>query len=95
MSEWTDRRNGMMSDVLNGIKMIKMFSWEEPFAQSVEECRRYVSLSFKNSSSLSLDEFHAVEYNCFHNDNLAQQNQIGSCFENLRTVSFVPFTRTV
>ena len=44
MCGWTDKRNSIMTDVLTGVKMIKMFCWEDPFSQMVEESRKSVSM---------------------------------------------------
>jgi hypothetical protein len=35
-----DRRIGLLSEVLNGIKIIKMYCWETPFKQIIENIRK-------------------------------------------------------
>ena len=40
VASFTDRRNRVMTDVLAGVKLMKIFCWEEPFASLVEESRR-------------------------------------------------------
>jgi ATP-binding cassette subfamily C (CFTR/MRP) protein 4 len=37
-----DKRLGAMSEVLNGVRVIKMYAWEAAFAQMVGQLRRYV-----------------------------------------------------
>lgn len=36
----TDRRVRFMNEVITGIKVIKMYTWEKPFAKIVKEFRR-------------------------------------------------------
>ena len=37
----TDERIRTMNEVLSGMRVIKMYTWEKPFAKLVELCRRY------------------------------------------------------
>ena len=37
----TDERIRTMNEVLSGMRAIKMYTWEKPFAKLVELCRRY------------------------------------------------------
>lgn len=41
MAKITDRRLGIMGSVVCGIKAIKMYAWEWPFRDMVQEVRRY------------------------------------------------------
>uniref|UniRef100_A0A915JSI6 ABC transmembrane type-1 domain-containing protein n=1 Tax=Romanomermis culicivorax TaxID=13658 RepID=A0A915JSI6_ROMCU len=36
---YTDKRISLMSDLLNGIRVIKMYAWEKPFADFVDKVR--------------------------------------------------------
>lgn len=36
----TDRRVGLMSEILNSIRLIKMYAWEEPFAKKIAGIRK-------------------------------------------------------
>ena len=38
----TDKRVKIMGEVIKGMRAIKMYSWEEPFAAIVKGIRRYV-----------------------------------------------------
>jgi ATP-binding cassette subfamily C (CFTR/MRP) protein 4 len=42
VAERTDYRIRLLSDMLNGIRAIKMFAWEKHFARLVNAARRYV-----------------------------------------------------
>lgn len=41
----TDDRIRTMNEVISGIRVIKMYGWEKPFATLVNEVRRYVRFS--------------------------------------------------
>ena len=36
----TDRRIRLMNEIVNGIKVIKMYCWEKPFSLLVQEARK-------------------------------------------------------
>ena len=36
----TDRRIRLMNEIVNGIKVIKMYCWEKPFSLLVDEARK-------------------------------------------------------
>ena len=36
----TDRRIRLMNEIINGMKVIKMYTWEKPFARLVHEARK-------------------------------------------------------
>jgi ATP-binding cassette subfamily C (CFTR/MRP) protein 4 len=38
----TDSRIRILSNIINGINAIKMFTWEEPFAALVDVARKFV-----------------------------------------------------
>ena len=38
----TDERISLMNEIINGIKVIKMYAWESSFAKLIEKTRRYV-----------------------------------------------------
>lgn len=40
VAERTDKRVGIMNEIIQGIQVIKMYSWEIPFASIVAEARR-------------------------------------------------------
>ena len=39
-SKVTDERIKLTSEILNGIKIVKMFCWEEPFKNLIEKLRK-------------------------------------------------------
>ena len=36
----TDQRIRTMNEILSGMRIIKMYTWENPFAKLIERCRR-------------------------------------------------------
>jgi ATP-binding cassette subfamily C (CFTR/MRP) protein 4 len=36
----TDYRIRLLSDIINGIRVIKMFAWEKPFSKLISNARR-------------------------------------------------------
>jgi ATP-binding cassette subfamily C (CFTR/MRP) protein 4 len=40
----TDDRIRLMSDITSGIQTVKMYTWEESFANLVKQARRYTSI---------------------------------------------------
>lgn len=38
----TDERVKVMSELVNGVQVIKMYAWERPFEKLVEKLRKYV-----------------------------------------------------
>ena len=37
----TDERIRIMNEIIAGMRVIKMYTWEKPFAKLIELCRRY------------------------------------------------------
>ena len=40
IAKYTDKRVGLMSEIIAGIQVIKMHCWEKPFAERVASIRR-------------------------------------------------------
>ena len=38
----TDERIRTMNEIISGMRVIKMYTWEKPFAKLIELCRRFV-----------------------------------------------------
>lgn len=39
-AERTDERIKQMNEILTAIRVIKMYTWEKPFAKLIDTCRR-------------------------------------------------------
>ena len=39
-SKFTDERLNQIAEILNGIRVIKMFAWEDTFAEKVRKIRK-------------------------------------------------------
>ena len=42
----TDERVKLTSEVLKGMRAIKMYTWEEPFCKIIQESRRFVAFPY-------------------------------------------------
>ena len=49
-----DERSKMMTEILNGIKVLKMYAWEPFFEQKVEEIRDRELLCIKDRATLDV-----------------------------------------
>lgn len=38
----TDERIRTMNEIVSGMRVIKMYTWEKPFAKLIELCRKYI-----------------------------------------------------
>ena len=47
----TDHRIGLMNEIINGIKVIKLNTWEKPFANLVHQSRGEEIREIRNSSN--------------------------------------------
>ena len=53
----TDKRITLMREIINGIKVIKMYTWEKPFASLIAIARREEIKIIKKSSILKMLNF--------------------------------------
>ncbi|XP_054712440.1 multidrug resistance-associated protein 1-like [Uloborus diversus] len=51
--EWKDSRLRQMSEILNGIKVLKLFAWEQPFMERVGDVRQSEAVSIKKLAFLN------------------------------------------
>lgn len=42
-AQLTDSRLRLMNEIISGMRVIKMYSWEKPFADLVAKARKYIS----------------------------------------------------
>jgi len=67
----TDDRMRLMSEIVSGIQVIKMYAWEKPFAKLVEVARRYVIWNFVCVSYLTaLLIVKAIQHPVIGNENV-------------------------
>lgn len=43
VAERTDKRVRIMSEIVNAVRIIKMYAWEMPFAKLIGDAREYVT----------------------------------------------------
>ena len=46
-----------MNEIIDGIKVIKMYAWEHAFAKSIGDARRYLSRCYSKLKWLLLKEY--------------------------------------
>jgi hypothetical protein len=39
----TDKRVSLLTEILNSLKIIKMYCWEKPFSERVTKLRKYIA----------------------------------------------------
>ena len=52
MAEWTDKRVKVMNEIITGMRLIKMYGWEVPFAQTVKQLRLAESVQLMKTTNL-------------------------------------------
>ena len=48
----TDERIRNMNEIISAMRVIKMYTWEKPFANLIAHCRRYLKHFLKQKSRL-------------------------------------------
>ena len=62
-AEKTDERVGLMNEILNAIRVIKMYAWEKPFAKMVDDARESATFSSKIFyGMLKMDARHQIHH---------------------------------
>lgn len=46
IASWADERILLMGEIINGIRVIKMYTWEGPFENLVSMLRKYLKFYF-------------------------------------------------
>ena len=57
-----DRRNKMMDEILNGMKIIKLYAWESSFLRKVNDIRDQEIYALKVRNGITTLEFQAFLY---------------------------------
>ena len=86
----TDRRIRLMNEILNGIKVIKMYCWEKSFAKLVEDTRKSDSL-YLLFSPRSLIKFYREEINVIKKTCNFRAFKISFFFTASRLIQLVTF----
>ncbi|XP_053212746.1 ATP-binding cassette sub-family C member 4-like [Panonychus citri] len=56
-AKWTDQRIRIMSEIISGMKVIKLYAWEKPFADMIAKIRRSEIMQIRKSCSLRAINF--------------------------------------
>ena len=81
-----DRRNKMMDEILNGMKIIKLYAWESSFLRKVNDIRDQEIYALKvRNYYYSILEFQAFLYSLFWQDSFANQwdVKLGPIYEKI------------
>ena len=81
-----DRRNKMMDEILNGMKIIKLYAWESSFLRKVNDIRDQEIYALKvRNYYYSILEFQAFLYSLFWQGSFANQwdVKLGPIYEKI------------
>ena len=80
-----DRRNKMMDEILNGMKIIKLYAWESSFLRKVNDIRDQEIYALKVRNYYSTLEFQAFLYCSFFLGWVHLQiNEMSNCEQFMR-----------
>ena len=51
-AQWTDKRVKIMNEIIGGVRLLKMYAWEEPFTKAIETIRRAEEKVLRTTSHL-------------------------------------------
>ncbi len=102
-AQFTDSRLRLMNEIISGMRVIKMYTWERPFASLVAEARKWWKICFRDQMLFQsnwkiyskLDSFNRLEVERIHRACFLKAINLSIYFVASRIILFVCFVTFV